>query len=76
MMDAGQVYQNKKTGEQVVIFSVRKYTAAQERRELRGMNNGRRVEYFPVEYVGKRRIPLEHWEEYRFEDAFVLVEGA
>ncbi len=75
-MKAGQVYQNKRTGEQVVILSVRKYTAAQKRRELRGTDNGRRVEYYPIEFVGKRRIPLEHWEEYRFEDAFILVRGA
>ncbi len=75
-MKAGQVYQNKQTGEQVVVLSVRKYTTAQERRELRGMDNGRRVEYYPIEFVGKRRIPLEHWEEYRFEENYTLVQAA
>ena len=72
-MKAGQVYQNKQTGEQVVIFSVRKYTAAEYRREVRGMDNGRRVVYYPIEFVGKRRLPVEHCEEYRFADWFELV---
>lgn len=73
-MKAGQTYQNKRTGERVIILSVRKYTAAEYRREVRGMDNGRRVVYFPVEFVGKQRIPVEHCEEYRFEDYYTLMQ--
>jgi hypothetical protein len=75
-MKAGQVYQNKQTGEQVVIMSVRKYTASEYRKEVRGMDNGRRVVYFPVEFVGKRRIPVDHCEEYSFENHYDLVQEA
>lgn len=75
-MKAGQTYQNKRTGDLVVIMSVRKYTAKEYRQEVRGMDNGRRVVYFPIEFVGKRRIPVEHCEEYRFEDYYTLVQEA